>query len=57
MEQMCKNQEQLRDEIEIEITYEESRRKELDARYAHFIKTLDFHIAARQCNLRNDLDH
>lgn len=34
MEQMRLNQEQLRDEIEIEITYEEGRRKELEGRYS-----------------------
>ena len=34
LEQMWANQEQLRDEIEIEITFEESRHKELEARYS-----------------------
>ena len=56
MEQMRLNQEQLRDEIEIEITYEEGRRKELEGRYSQFIKQLDFMVATRQCNLKMDLD-
>ena len=34
MEQMRLNQESLRDEIEIEITFEEGRRKELESRYS-----------------------
>ena len=51
MEQMILNQEQLRDEMEIEIAYEETRRKELDSRYAQFIKTLDFMVATRLCNI------
>ena len=47
MEQMRQNQEQLRDEIEIEITFEEGRRKELESRFAQFIKQLDFMVATR----------
>ena len=42
MEQMRQNQENLRDEIDIEIAFEEARRKELEARHAQFIKSLDF---------------
>ena len=41
MEQMQANQESLRDEIEIEITYEEGKGKELENRYAHHFKVLD----------------
>ena len=42
MEQMRQNQENLRDEIDIEIAFEEARRKELEARHAQYIKSLDF---------------
>jgi len=39
---MKQNQERLRDEIEIEITYEEGKKRELENRHAQFIKALDF---------------
>ena len=42
--------------MEIEIAYEETRKKELDARYAQFIKTLDFMVATRLCNITVELD-
>ena len=53
---MLRNQENLRDEVEIEITYEENRRTELDNRYSSFIKQLDFQIATRIINLKINLD-
>ena len=53
---MRQNQENLRDEIEIEITFEESRRKELENRHTQFIKSLDFMVATRIVNLKLDLD-
>lgn len=56
MEQMKLNQEGLRDELEIEIAYEEDRRKELEQRHAQFIKQLDFMTATRIVNLKNNLD-
>ena len=53
---MRQNQEHLRDEIEIEITFEEGRRRELEARHAQFIKQLDFQVATRIVNLKLNLD-
>ena len=56
MEQMRQNQENLRDEIEIEIAFEEARRKELEARHAQFIKSLDFQASTRIVSLKLNLD-
>lgn len=55
-EQMKQNQERLRDEIEIEIAYEESRKRELENRHASFIKSTDFMVATRIVNLKMNLD-
>ena len=56
MEQMRQNQEGLREELEIEIIFEEGRRKELENRHSQFIKQLDFQIATRIVNLKLNLD-
>ena len=53
---MKENQEGLREELEIEIVFEEGRKKELENRHAQFIKQLDFQIATRIVNLKMNLD-
>ena len=50
------NQERLRDEIEIEIAYEEGKKRELENRHAAFIKSTDFLVATRIVNLKMNLD-